>query len=115
AWTYLAGKRWLPDNRVTALAPAADESVWVGTPKGIAHIFLRKLTLAEKAASLQHDLESRNRRHGYVTIMQLRAPGQLEGALQEVSDNDGLWTALYIAAQSYRYAVTKSPEAKAQA
>src|SRR5204863_8174872 len=29
--------------------------------------------------------------------------------------NDGPWTALYIASQSYRYAVTKSSEAKAQA
>ncbi len=114
-WTYLAGKRWLPDNRVTAIAPAADSSVWVSTPKGVAHIFHRKLTLAEKAAILQRDLESRNRRHGYVTIMELRAPGQIEGAVQEVSDNDGLWTSLYIAAQSYRYDVTRSPEAKAQA
>src|SRR5204863_2724152 len=50
-----------------------------------------------------------------VTLMHLRALGVVEGALQEVSDNDGLWTALYICAQSYRYAVTKSPEAKAQA
>jgi len=114
-FTYLAGKRWLPDNRVTALAPEADGSVWVGTPNGLAHLTSRKLTLAEKADIYQKDLESRNRRHGYVTVMQLPAPGVLEGARQEISDNDGLWTGLYIAAQSYRYAVTKSPEARAQA
>jgi hypothetical protein len=47
--------------------------------------------------------------------MHLRAPGVVDGALQEVSDNDGLWTGLYVAAQSFRYAATKSPEAKAQA
>lgn len=114
-WTYFASKRWLPDDRVTAIAPADDGSVWVGTTKGWAHIFHRKLTLAEKADILQKNLESRDRRHGYVTEMQLRAPGVLEGALQEVSDNDGLWTALYIAAESFRYATTKAPEAKAQA
>ncbi|PYJ02680.1 MAG: hypothetical protein DME25_15525 [Verrucomicrobia bacterium] len=114
-WTYLAGKRWLPDDRVTALAPALDGSAWAGTAKGLAHLYYRKLTLADKAALLQVDLESRDRRHGYVTQMHLRAPGVVEGALQEVSDNDGLWTGLYIASQSYRYAVTKAPEAKAQA
>jgi hypothetical protein len=47
--------------------------------------------------------------------MQLVEPGVLDGARQELSDNDGLWTALYAAAQSYRFAVTKEPEAKAQA
>jgi ligand-binding sensor domain-containing protein len=114
-WTYLASKRWLPDNHITAIAPATDGAVWVGTPKGLAHIHHRKMTLADKAAIYQKDLESRDRRHGYVTIMHLQSPGMLEGAMQEISDNDGLWTALYIASQSFRHAVTKSPEARAQA
>jgi hypothetical protein len=114
-WTYLASKRWLPDDRVTALAPAADGWVWVGTPRGLARLHPRKLTLAEKADILQQKLESRDRRHGFVTEMHLPAPGVLEGAMQELSDNDGLWTALYVASQSFRYAVSKSPEAKAQA
>jgi len=114
-WTYLASKRWLPDDRVTAIAPAAGGAVWVGTPKGLAHLHQRSLKLADKAAIYQKNLESRDRRHGYVTIMHLPAPGVLEGAMQEISDNDGLWTALYIASQSFRYAVTQSPEARAQA
>jgi hypothetical protein len=114
-WTYLASKRWLPDNRVTAIAPSTNGAVWVGTPKGLAHIHHRRLTLADKAAVLQRNIEDRDRRHGYVTEMHLRAPGALDGALQEVSDNDGLWTALYVAAQSFRYAATKTPESRAQA
>ena len=114
-WSYLESKRWLPDNQVTAIAPAVGDSVWVGTPKGLSRLYYRQLTLAEKAALLQRDLESRDRRHGYVTEMQLRAPGVLDGALQEVSDNDGDWTSLYIASQSLRFAVTKAPEARAQA
>jgi len=114
-WTYIAGKRWLPDDRVNAIAPANDGSVWVGTPKGLAHLFHRKLTLEEKAAIYQQQVESRPGRHGFVGEKQLAGPGVLDGARTEVSDNDGLRTALYIAAQSYRYAVTKAPEAKSQA
>jgi hypothetical protein len=114
-WSYFESKRWLPDNKVTALAAAADDSVWVGTRKGLAHIFYRKLTLGEKAEILQRDLESRDRRHGYVTEMELKAPGVLEGAFQEISDNDGDWTSLYVASQAFRYAAGKAPEARAQA
>jgi hypothetical protein len=47
--------------------------------------------------------------------MQLRTPGVLDGAVQEISDNDGLWTSLYIASQSFRYAATQSAEAKSNA
>jgi hypothetical protein len=115
AWTYLEGKRWLPGNQVSTIAPAPDGSVWVGTEKGLSHLYHRKLTLAQKSEILEKDLESRNRRYGFVTEMQLRAPGQFEGAVQEISDNDGLWTSLYIASQSYRFAATHAPEAKAQA
>jgi len=33
----------------------------------------------------------------------------------ESSDNDGLWTAMYGAAECFRYAVTKDPDALARA
>lgn len=115
AFTYFAGPRWLPNDRVTALAPAAEGSVWVGTAAGVALLSQRSLTLADKAEIYQKDLESRDRRHGYVTVMQLPAPGELKGARQEISDNDGLWTAMYIGSQAFRYSVTRSPQARAQA
>lgn len=114
-WTYLSSKRWLPNDRVNCIAPAPDGSVWVGTPQGLSHLYFQNLTLEEKAGILQKDLESRPRRHGFVTVLQLRKPGSLDGALQEISDNDGLWTSMYVAAESFRFAVTKSPDAKAQA
>ena len=113
--TYLAGRRWLPDDRVTAIAPTSDGSVWVGTRDGLAHIGYRRLTLEEKAAIYQEKVDSRSRRHGYVTQMILPAPGVLDGARQEISDNDGLWTAMYIASQSFQYAATKSEAARARA
>lgn len=106
-WTYFASRRWLPDNHVISLVVMPDGAVWAKTPKGAAKIYTRELTLAQKAKILQETLEARNRRHGFVTRCGV--------TLQEVSDNDGLWTALYVGSQSFRYAVTKSPEARIQA
>ena len=111
-WTYLAGKRWLPDNRVLAIAPAADGAVWVGTPKGLAHIFYRKLTLAEKSAILQRNLESRDRRFGYVTVMQdcrgrFESEGEYDTIFQEIADGyDAVeWSARQSRLSSSRYLV----------
>lgn len=114
-WRYFAGPRWLPDDRVRCVAPAEDGSIWVGTARGPAHLRLESLTLAEKAGRYQRDLEARPRRFGYVTVMHLSAPGRRTGSLQEISDNDGLWTAMYVGSQCLRYAVTHSPAARAQA
>ncbi len=40
---------------------------------------------------------------------------KLQEYVREVSDNDGGYTGNYLAAQAYRYAVTKDPAARAQA
>lgn len=45
----------------------------------------------------------------------LPAPGVTQGAVPDLSDNDGLWTGLYLAAQSYRYAATGEAEARREA
>jgi len=45
----------------------------------------------------------------------LANPGDLEHFTHEDSDNDGLWTNMYLASQCYRYKVTKSSDAKAKA
>src|SRR5207253_7491691 len=58
----------------------------------------------------------RHSRSGFVTGARLKKPGEPEaGVIYEASDNDGLWTALYVAAQSFRYAATKDPAARAAA
>ncbi len=37
--------------------------------------------------------------------------GDISSGSLEDSDNDGLWTSMYLAAEVFRYAATKSPEA----
>src|SRR3989344_5584187 len=113
---HLSGKRWLSGNEVFGLLLGGDDtSVWVKTNNGWSQISEMETTLSRKSELLQRNFESRPRRHGYVSNVQLKAPGVFDGAWQEVSGNDGLWTALYAAAQSFRYAETGSKEARDQA
>jgi len=111
-WEYYASKRWLPDDRVTAIAVQSDGVVWVGTPQGLSKIEKRPYTLERKAEFFEEGIQQRHNRYGYVTSSALEHPGDLSSSVYEASDNDGLWTALYIAAESFRYAVTKEEEAK---
>jgi hypothetical protein len=110
-WEYYAGLRWLPDDCVTALA-VAGRSAWVGTPKGLSRVERRPFTLEAKAELFEKQVRARHNRDGYVTVCFLEEPGDLSTARHEASDNDGLWTALYVAAECYRYAVTGSPDAR---
>lgn len=116
AWLYYAGPRWLPGDRVTALAPDPAGGCWVGTDRGVARLYDRPTSLEEKAAHYQQITDSRHNRRGYVTGARLKAPGRPEaGVIHEASDNDGLWTAVYVGAQSFRYAVTRDRSARESA
>jgi len=114
-WKYFAGRRWLPDEEVQALAAAPDGSAWVGTKAGLVHLYTEEMTLAEKAARFEERIAQRHKRHGYVTSCHLEEPGAVDRFIHEASDNDGLWTALYVAAQSYQYAATGDPAARERA
>lgn len=118
---YLAGRRWLPDDRVTGLAverwdPASGEyTLWVETPTGFSRIEERRMTLSEKARHFEARLRARHVRHGLTADSRLTRPGDLTSNQMVSSDNDGLWTAMYVAAEAYRYRVTRDPEALAAA
>lgn len=111
--SFLGPKRWLPDGEVTAIAVKSDNSeIWVGTGKGLAKISQRMYTLEEKAEHYQAITEKYHVRDaGYVTIRQLEKYGDISSGHVEISDNDGLWTAEYCAAQALRYGATKSKDA----
>lgn len=112
-WSYFWGKRWLPDNHVNSIAVTDAGVAFLATPKGVSRIEEKKMTLADKAAHLEEITQARHNRRGWVTSCNLKVPGELDkGIIHEASDNDGLWTALYVAAESYRFAATKDPEAR---
>jgi len=112
---YFAGKRYLPDDEVRQLAADPAAGMWVRTRTGVSHIELRPMTLAAKAALFETRVRQRHDRHGLVSPSNLRTPGDVSTNQMRDDDNDGLWTSMYAAAECFRYAVTRSAEALANA
>ncbi len=106
-WHYFASRRWLPSDEVRDLAVWNDGTVFVATEAGIAQLWQQPMTLAEKAALFERQVHERHKRFGYVTVRWLERPGDVRSGRVEISDNDGLWTALFVAAECFRYAVAK--------
>lgn len=105
-WEYLAGKRYLPDDQVQNVLPDGSQ-VWVRTATGVSRIEYRPMTLEEKATWIDRRIPERFDRLGFVASREIER--------QYPTDNDGLWTAMYIGAQAFRFAATQAPEARARA
>jgi hypothetical protein len=110
---YFAGQRWLPDDRVRAMA-AGERAVYLATDKGLGIIEFEPFTLRKKAAFYErHLVEWGQKRLGF--IHKLEWDDGLRQYVREISDNDGGYSGDYLAAESYRYAVTKDPQARLEA
>ncbi|MCL2507696.1 MAG: hypothetical protein FWF05_00825 [Oscillospiraceae bacterium] len=110
--SFLGAELWLPDDEVTAIAASGDGNIlWVGTKKGVSRIVTTMMTLSEKAAHYQDMMEKYQIREGFAVVRKLTVKNDVTSGGVEISDNDGLWTACYAAAQSLRYAVTGEEEA----
>jgi hypothetical protein len=112
---YFAGRRYLPDDDVQQITADDAAGVWVRTRTGVSHIELRPMTLATKADLFEERVRLRHDRHGLVAPSNLRVAGDLSTNQMRDDDNDGLWTSIYAAAECFRYGVTGSPEALANA
>ena len=110
---YLAGRRWLPHDRVRAIA-CEGRQVWIATDGGLATIEYRPFTLAKKAAWYEAHVDQwGQKRLGFTH--KLEWDDTLGEFVREISDNDGGYSGDYLAAQSYRWAVTRDPEARREA
>jgi hypothetical protein len=115
-WEHYWGPRWLPDNRVNAIAVEPEGAAWVATDGGVARLYDTLVTLEQKAEHYDRITQSRHNRNGYVMSCRLKVPGDPSaGVIHRASDNDGLWTALHVAAQSFRWSVTRDPAARTAA
>jgi hypothetical protein len=114
-WQYYNGRRWLPDNKVNDILTVDDSTTWIATPAGISQISQERMTLAHKAEVFEQRIRERHIRYGLVGSASLKVSGDLSTSFTGTDDNDGLWTSIYLAAECFRYAVTKDPEAKKNA
>ncbi|MEP6916885.1 MAG: hypothetical protein ABJC89_14630, partial [Acidobacteriota bacterium] len=111
---YFAGRRWLPDDDVTGIG-FDGEATWLETRGGYARIAYVPMTLAGKSRAFVTRVQSRHNRWGLTADSRLRVAGDLSTSRMVSSDNDGLWTAMYVAAECFRYRVTGEADARANA
>ena len=116
--SYYAGQRWLPDDHVTGIAfepsDRAEERsvVWIETVKGFSRIEFNRISLLDKATSFEARVRARHVRWGLTAGSRLKIAGDLSTNQMISTDNDGLWTAMYVAAECFRYAVTRESTAR---
>lgn len=108
---YYFGERWLPGNAVIDIEKGPKNSVLVLTTKGLGQIQFKSMTLEEKAKLFDQQVRLRHIRNGFNSQLTGLNHGDLSSGFTEDSDNDGLWTAMYLGGQIFRYAATKDPDA----
>ncbi len=111
AWSYFAGKRWLDNNRVNDILVLDSNRVWVASPAGINELRRLPMTLEQKASYFEKRLNERHLHHGFAAACRFKSPNDTTVFSHSTDDNDGLWTSIYLAAESFRYAVTKDKDA----
>ncbi len=108
---YYAGQRWLPGDEVVHIADGQEGSVLVLTTAGLGAIHFKPMTLHEKAIYFEQQVRQRHIRNGFNATLSGLVNGNLSTGFLSDSDNDGLWTSLYLAAQAFRYATTGEQQA----
>jgi hypothetical protein len=108
---YYNGERWLPSNNIIHISDGPDGSVLLLTDAGLGQICFKNMTLADKADMFDKQVRSRHIRNGFNASLNNMEKGNVSTGYLGDSDNDGLWTTMYMGGEIFRYANTKSPEA----
>ncbi len=108
---YYYGERWLPGNAVVDIAEGPEGSVLILTKSGLSELKFKSMTLHDKAVFYDRQVRSRHIRNGFNATLTDMDKGNLSTGYMQDSDNDGLWTSMYLAGEIFRYKVTKEPEA----
>ncbi len=109
-------KRWLMSDEVRDLCFDREGNAWIATAGGVSAIRKKKMTLAEKADFFYGKLITRHVREPWIVArFRLNVPGDTTSIEAEDDDNDGEYTSMYLAMESFRYAVTQEAEARERA
>jgi hypothetical protein len=109
---YRFSRRWLPGDHVNAIAVAADGTAWIATDKGVSQISRVWMSFEDKAKVFTKQVEERHNRMGFIAHSHLKEQFNPASSEPAISDNDGMYTSMYGAANAFRYAATGDPEAK---
>jgi len=110
-WHYFGADHWLPGDNVHDIA-VGDNVVYIATDHGIGIIRYEPYTLRKKADYYERHLDEwGHKRLGFIHTLYKKG----DEWIREVSDNDGGHTAPYLAAMSYKYAVTGDKTARHEA
>ena len=110
-YNYYNGERWLPGDQVRQIAEGPENSVLVLTDKGLGQIIFKQMTLEDKAIYFEKQVRDRHIRNGFNSSIEGMKDGNISTGFVKDSDNDGLWTSMYLGGEVFRYAVTKSDDA----
>ena len=116
AYSVRLSRRWLMNNEVRDIAFDNNGNAWVATANGVSAIKNKEMTLKSKADFFYKKLIQRHVREPWIVgRSKLTIPGDSTSIEPEDDDNDGEYTAMYLAMESFRYATTKNPQAKERA
>lgn len=108
--------RWLLDDRVRDVGFDNHGDAWVATAKGVSVIRKREMTLSGKEKYFYDVLMRRHIRDPWIAhVTKLTIAGDTTTSVDVDDDNDGQYTAMYLAMEAMKYATTGDNEAKVKA
>ena len=109
-------RRWLMADEVRDIDFDQQGNAWIATANGVSAIKRKDMTLAQKADYFYERMIRRNVREPWIVArFRLEVPGDTTTIVPDDDDNDGEYTSMYLAMESFRYAVTGSTQAKERA
>lgn len=111
-FSYRFSRRWLPNDFVNDIAVDTKGTAWIATNGGVSRIERKSMTLEDKADFFTDQVEKRHNRMGFIADCRLTEQFNVDSWTPKISDNDGMYTAMYGSAHAFNFAVTKNPQAK---
>lgn len=106
-WYYRAGRRYLPEDRVEAIAVSDDgRTAFVRTAAGVSRIVEEPVTMHAKAEFLEERYNDRHRRLGLSSPALYNDPYTMESWVHGPQPSDGLWTSYHVTATALAYSLT---------
>jgi Two component regulator propeller len=114
--SLLFSRRWLMDDHVNDIAFDKDGNAWIATEQGVSAIKKKWMTLDTKQDYYYDVQMKRHIRQPWISGQcHLINAGDTTNWRPEDDDNDGEFTGNYLSMESFRYAVTKSEDAREKA